>query len=410
MLSLQPLQNYFDSLISMTRGWTETGIATSEPGSVGSVSRLWVQLAFAPVAHVLNAIVRFERSQIAAPADEPTIAPHQCPTGASLKPGIAAPADEPTLAAPITAEVFARCQQPLHPSWLGMLQNVAAEFVSANISDGQPDDAIATPAKAESQPLYQLKPVTDAVAYFANTNTGEIQCTYAGFSNKQRANAWGQWLLAIPQVRFELRTAKRLQGFKWELKIKGLTIGQIQRLAGENLSKSPKIEFPAPKMATQQKPQLWRVKGDIYEVFSRGDELAAAEKFIELCDGRYSRVTLLDPKYAIADEWPKVTASPNYQRPLSKFEFTEPGDFDKLCPTWICSLDGKSIGKITERLLAPGFRHSRQRPNDATGYATRSSAAEALLASIKAENASIQRTRRIVLGDAFVDAFGGFAG
>jgi hypothetical protein len=79
--------------------------------------------------------------------------------------------------------------------------------------------------------------VSDRVGYLKIQHSGEIKAAYAGFSQKQRAESWGKWLAVRHEVAsgFEVRAAKHLP-FKWELKLWGLNINQINRLASENLA------------------------------------------------------------------------------------------------------------------------------------------------------------------------------
>ncbi len=84
----------------------------------------------------------------------------------------------------------------------------------------------------------ELVKVSDAVAY-QRRHDGEIICVYAGFNNKGKLRNWGEWLSMTHSVasKFELRAAKRLTNFKYELKLWGMTIKQIERLAGCDFSK-----------------------------------------------------------------------------------------------------------------------------------------------------------------------------
>jgi hypothetical protein len=76
--------------------------------------------------------------------------------------------------------------------------------------------------------------VSDRVGYMKVNTSGEIIATYAGFNNKSRAKSWANYLETMTS-RIELRAAKRLGDWKHELKISGLSIKQIERIAAENL-------------------------------------------------------------------------------------------------------------------------------------------------------------------------------
>jgi len=90
-------------------------------------------------------------------------------------------------------------------------------------------------------PFIELIQVSDAIAYQLKHFSGEICCTYAGFSNKSKAKLWGEWLAVHHSVAsgFEVREAKRLRNFKHELRFWGLSIDQIQKLAEYDFAKDP---------------------------------------------------------------------------------------------------------------------------------------------------------------------------
>ena len=94
--------------------------------------------------------------------------------------------------------------------------------------------------------------VSDRVGYIRVNTTGEIIATYAGFNNKARAKSWANYLEMMTS-RIELRTAKRLGNWKHELKISGLSIKQIERIAAENLDKMPPDKEPS--LPPTYKPQ-----------------------------------------------------------------------------------------------------------------------------------------------------------
>jgi hypothetical protein len=94
--------------------------------------------------------------------------------------------------------------------------------------------------------------VSDRVGYIRVNTTGEIIATYAGFNNKSRAKSWANYLETMTS-RIELRAAKRLGDWKHELKISGLSIKQIERLAAENLDKTPPDKEPS--LPPTYKPQ-----------------------------------------------------------------------------------------------------------------------------------------------------------
>ena len=95
--------------------------------------------------------------------------------------------------------------------------------------------------------------VSDRIGYIKVNTTGEIIATYAGFNNKSRAKSWANYLETMTS-RIELRAAKRLGDWKHELKISGLSIKQIERIAAENLDKMPPDKEPS--LPPTHKPQL----------------------------------------------------------------------------------------------------------------------------------------------------------
>lgn len=126
----------------------------------------------------------------------------------------------------------------------------------------------------------ELVNVTDALAY-QRKHDGEIVCTYIGFLTKTIAQSWMEFFEAISS-KVELRQAKRMQAFKWEMKVKGLSIGQIERYAKDcDFAKSyNSTESPA-QVAGIEPPSGWKQvqierepltcileEGDVVEVLS----------------------------------------------------------------------------------------------------------------------------------------------
>lgn len=74
-------------------------------------------------------------------------------------------------------------------------------------------------------------PENEAVAY-QRKHDGEIICCYIGFTAKAKAQSWQIFVEAMTD-RVELRPATRMSAFKYELKVKGLSKTQIDRLASE---------------------------------------------------------------------------------------------------------------------------------------------------------------------------------
>jgi hypothetical protein len=102
------------------------------------------------------------------------------------------------------------------------------------------------------QPYAEFVEVSDRIGYIKLNTTGEILATYAGFNNKARAKSWASYLETVTS-RIELRAAKRLGDWKYELKLLGLSVTQIERLAAENLDKMPPNKEPS--LPPTYKPQ-----------------------------------------------------------------------------------------------------------------------------------------------------------
>jgi len=117
--------------------------------------------------------------------------------------------------------------------------------------------AVEFPQFETKKPAYtEFVEVSVSVGYFKVQHSGEIKAAYAGFTQKQRAESWGKWLAVRHEVAsgFEVRLAKHLP-FKWELKLWGLNINQINRLAKEDLTSSPHTEVDSAKPPSYKKPQ-----------------------------------------------------------------------------------------------------------------------------------------------------------
>ncbi len=147
------------------------------------------------------------------------------------------------------------------------------------------DNGYKSTSESEAMPFVQLvrHPENGAIAY-QRKHDGEIICAYIGFRTKALASSWKQALEVLTSS-VEMRQGKRLEGFKWELKAKGLSIAQINRLASEDLNKSYRPEIGSAKPASykpQPKPEAVNpdevqpgdivtpllTPGDSYEVLS----------------------------------------------------------------------------------------------------------------------------------------------
>ena len=152
-----------------------------------------------------------------------------------------------------------------HTEWACPLASPLTSAFACCILEDAPRAALEViPAVAESKPYVELVPVSDSVAYQHRTTSREIICAYLGGNNKSRLKDWGSWLCNSHTVGtgFELRAAERLTNFKYEIKIWGMSIEDIQKLAEADTTKSPASNYgnapkrtlepvaPAPKLTT----------------------------------------------------------------------------------------------------------------------------------------------------------------
>ncbi|MFL9456020.1 MULTISPECIES: hypothetical protein [Nostocales] len=87
---------------------------------------------------------------------------------------------------------------------------------------------------------YEVIKLSEAVSYCRNNREASIQCAYAGFNSKQRAEQWGKYAIAKNVATgFEVRLAARVEGFKYELKLWGISVKSINSLAERDLTKLP---------------------------------------------------------------------------------------------------------------------------------------------------------------------------
>jgi len=120
------------------------------------------------------------------------------------------------------------------------------------------DNGNKSTSEGERMPYIELvkHPENGAIAY-QRKHDGEIVCVYVGFRTKALASSWKQ-AVEVLTSNVEIRQAKRLENAKWELKAKGLSITQINRLAREDFNKSYRPEVGStkpPSYNPQPKPE-----------------------------------------------------------------------------------------------------------------------------------------------------------
>jgi hypothetical protein len=118
-------------------------------------------------------------------------------------------------------------------------------------------------SESEAMPYVQLvrHPENGAIAY-QRKHDGEIICVYVGFRTKAIAQSWMRFFEVLAGD-CQLRESKRLKSkhlgdFRWEIKAKGVSMAQINRLASEDLDKSYRSEIGSakpPSYKPQPKPE-----------------------------------------------------------------------------------------------------------------------------------------------------------
>jgi hypothetical protein len=101
---------------------------------------------------------------------------------------------------------------------------------------------------------FEVIKIAESVAYCRNNREDSIQCAYAGFNNKLRAEQWGKHMVDRHIInRFEIRPAQRLEGFKYELKMWNISIDSVKLLAQKDLSRVPgQASFPVVEEVTEE--------------------------------------------------------------------------------------------------------------------------------------------------------------
>jgi hypothetical protein len=84
--------------------------------------------------------------------------------------------------------------------------------------------------------------------------SGQILASYAWFPRKDLAIAWTDWLDGMNLGSPELRPSQRNLSWKYEVKLTGLSMTQIERLSGEDLSRKPSKKKETPAQAAGIEP------------------------------------------------------------------------------------------------------------------------------------------------------------
>lgn len=103
-------------------------------------------------------------------------------------------------------------------------------------------------SEGKQMPYIELvqHPQNSAIAY-QRKHDGEIICVYVGFKTKAHAQSWLHFFEAVTS-RVQLRQAKRLESYKWEVKVQGVSVKQIERYARDcDFSKNYRPEIGSAK-------------------------------------------------------------------------------------------------------------------------------------------------------------------
>jgi hypothetical protein len=90
--------------------------------------------------------------------------------------------------------------------------------------------------------------------YLKLKTNGQILATYAWFPRKDLAQAWFDWLDGMNLGNPELRLSQRNSSWKYEVKLTGLNMNQIERLSREDLSRRPSKNKETPAQAAGIEP------------------------------------------------------------------------------------------------------------------------------------------------------------
>lgn len=231
------------------------------------------------------------------------------------------------------------------------------------------------PYKKPEDNFVELVKLTPAVGYLKRKDNGELLSAYAAFANsdtdgkktatmaKSRAKQWTKYLHSTFEscgwIVDEPRKISRMvakpeakQQFAYEIKITGkFSIGQLQKLAEEDLSLLPNEELPArPKVINSFSPptstQAYKVKVNSYELASGTKEEMRSrfEEELKILGGSQMSVLLLAGSEIVE----------SYR--VNDFQFTQVEDFDTENPEYeVTHLPSQKPFKVYKRLAIPGY-------------------------------------------------------
>jgi hypothetical protein len=186
----------------------------------------------------------------------------------------------------------------------------------------------------------ELVPASHCVAY-QRKHDGTIVCAYLGGNNKHRLKLWGEWLCVTHSVGsgFEMREAKRLTAYKHELKVWGMSLKQVERLAETDTSKNPPSRYheasspveerllePEVAIAAALDPQVFQI-GDRVEVTSdrHGENLVGQSGIVTAATEKGAAVNVNGTmRWFCIDEVTLVEASPQPRNAVNDLFPTAP--------------------------------------------------------------------------------------
>lgn len=201
--------------------------------------------------------------------------------------------------------------------------------------------------------LTEFIKLTNSVGYIKWRDNDQILATYIGLSNKtetgdrtqtmasNRARKWAESLEGDFQAKCEVRKPKKMESdnaampFAYEVKVVGLSIGQVHKLSEQNFNLFPyeeeekQIEAESKQKLPATNTIIWSVTINSYSVVSSGTEDEIKTLFADFISKAVVPTTM-----AIT-LWKGTTIVEDYR--FADFTFKKADDFDELAPEyWVC--------------------------------------------------------------------------
>jgi hypothetical protein len=113
-----------------------------------------------------------------------------------------------------------------------------------------PIEPIPQPQKSSTEMIH----TSARTGYLRLKANGQILSSYAWFPRKDLAEAWFDWLDGMSLGLPELRLSQRNSSWKYEIKLTGLSMTQIERLSQEDLGRKPSKKKESPAQAAGIEP------------------------------------------------------------------------------------------------------------------------------------------------------------